>query len=237
MIVVSWHSPLPMFTDVWPQRPLVSVVTGGGDMAGVAQSALPCSAQCWCLLGLSPHWRVELRVVSAVTSNNTWLSAATTDNSSRVMWQQHNNSSNKVRPDTEHHGVASDEDVVRHKNSSSNIPQLISRHIAHPTFLILRSLAATVARAAGIFKRLRLGLNTHYTEMLYSLTVFLSNRLIWCQSERGVLTNIFAYKFDFMSERQNTFSPKLSGISSVSMFWSCQCGPGLWLITTGGSVP
>ena len=77
-----------------------------------------------------------------------------------------------MRPETEQHGVAPNEDVVRHKNSSSNIPQLISRHIAHPTFLILRSMAATVARAAGIFKRLRLGLNTHYTEMLYSLTVF-----------------------------------------------------------------
>ena len=65
-----------------------------------------------------------------------------------------------------------DQDVVRHKNSCSNIPQLISRHIAHPTFLILRSLAATVARAAGIFKRLRLGLNTHYTEMFFIRTVF-----------------------------------------------------------------
>ena len=108
-----------------------------------------------------------------VTSNNTQLSAATTDNSSRVMWQQHNSTSVKVRPDTEqNYWVAPDQDVVRHKNSSSNIPQLISRHIAHPTFLILRSLAATVARAAGIFKRLRLGLNTHYTEMLYIRTVF-----------------------------------------------------------------
>ena len=51
--------------------------------------------------------------------------------------------------------------VVQHKTLLIS-PQLISRHIAHPTFLILRSLGATVARA-GIFKRLRLGLNTHYS--------------------------------------------------------------------------
>ena len=40
-----------------------------------------------------------------------------------------------------------------------------------------------------------------------------------------------------MREWQNTFSLKLSSsadISSVSMFWSCQSGPGLWLITTAG---
>ena len=123
------------------------------------------------------------------------LSAATTDNSSREC----DNNTTTQRQGEARHGVARrlivDKTVLWSLNSSCNIPQLISRHIAHPTFLILRSLAATVARA-GIFKRLRLGLNTHYThrtERLSYTKQLLSksiNRYIlrW----KGYLTNIFA---------------------------------------------
>ena len=144
-----------------------------GDMAG--WPGLPVCAGClvWPHSGLSPQWRAELRECTQWPGARLpQLSAATTDNSSREC----DNNTTTQRQGEARHWVARrlivDKTVLWSLNSSSNIPQLISRHIAHPTFLILRSLAATVARA-GIFKRLRLGLNTHYTLHTPSRDAFL----------------------------------------------------------------
>ena len=237
--------PWPCYLHVWGSGLHVSVfIHWCGDMAG--WPGLPVSAGCvvWPQSGLSPQWRAELRECTQWPgARDNQLSAATTDNSSR---ECDNNTT--TRRQGEARQVASrlivDKTVLWSLNSSCNIPQLISRHIAHPTFLILRSLAATVARA-GIFKRLRLGLNTHYThraERLSYTKQLLSNVKVSIGTfyvERGIW-QIFLHRILIsMSVWQNTFS--LNFVQRRHFLClnvlKLSAGAGLWLITLAGPGP